>query len=94
MTVLEAILGLCVLFVVLSGWILGWWYLFHWIRRKHRLELEGDQRRHKQQMAEDYAQLRRELSEGIDLSYKDYVEADPPQPIVRGKRRLSLNKEI
>jgi hypothetical protein len=71
-TLLDFVLAASVLLIVLTGWCVGIWHTVHHFRRKHRLEQESDDRAHKKALAEDYAEVTKQLSEGT-VNFSDYL---------------------
>jgi len=76
MAILEFILAVAVILVVVSGVPIGVWHLVHTLRRKHRLELQSDERENARQVAEDFSRITKELTEGSNINYVDYLTAN------------------
>jgi hypothetical protein len=81
--VLEFVVALLLGFLVLTGWIMLMVHLVHMMRHKYRLEREADDRRHKKEMAEDFAENTRLLASG--MTFDDYIGA--------GKQQAGKQKE-
>jgi hypothetical protein len=75
MVILEFILALSVVLLMVTGVPIGVWHLVYTLRRKHRLESQADARANAKQMAEDFAAITKELSEGATMNYQDYFLA-------------------
>ena len=72
MVILEFILALSVVLIIVTGVPIGVWHIVYTLRRKHRLESQADARAYARQMAEDFAAITKELSEGATMNYQDY----------------------
>lgn len=81
MGVIEFIIALLILFTFLTGWILAIYHIIHVLKRRYRIEREADERQHKKQMAEDWAAVRKELSDGATLGFDEYYSTTQRQQI-------------
>ena len=91
MGLLEFILVLAVIFTFLTGWCLAMWHCIDWLRRKHRLERDEDDRRLKKQHAEDWAILKRELADG-SLTLDEYLTAGQTSPELVDKSNMQPSR--
>lgn len=83
MAILEFILAICVVLLVCTGVPIGVWHIVHTLRRKHRLEAEADDRARRKELAEDFANIRKELGEATTLNFPEYITSLPEMTKVK-----------
>lgn len=79
MTILGIALAIMVALTFLVGLPMGTWHMFHVIRRRHRLENQADAREYARVLAEDFARITKELSDGSLMNYDDYLRPELEQ---------------
>lgn len=72
MAILEFILAITVILVVITGLPIGVWHITHTLRRKHRLELQADDRENAKLRAEEFSRITKELTDG-NINFQDYI---------------------
>lgn len=86
MSVALFIIAVCISLVVVTGLPIGVWHIVYTLKRKHRLELQADSRANAKHLAEDFASITKELSDGMSMEFKDYIST--PALKRRGKNGL------
>lgn len=76
MAILEFTIIIMLLVAFLTGVPIGVWHVVYTLRRKHRLESQADARRNAFETAQDFAAIRKELSESVTMNYQDYLQPE------------------
>jgi hypothetical protein len=87
MSVALFILVVCVIITIVVGLPIGAWHLIHVLRRKHRLEAQEDARQHARQVAEDFAAITKELTEGTTMDYQSYLNFETKSQTLSRKKQ-------